>query len=83
MKKGAYFIVIAFLVPEDCMQIRGLVMSHDGHKNMEYLCKVYRVDVLQELHMVIVVVMPPWQHTCYLTKMKNPESTIPSCACAI
>ena len=36
LKKGAYFIVIAFLLTEDCMQIRGLVMSHDGHKNMEY-----------------------------------------------
>ena len=51
-------------------------MSHDGHKNMEYLCKVYKGDVLQQLHMVIVVVMPPWQHTCYLPRMKNRESTI-------
>lgn len=76
LKKRAYFIVIVFLLTEDCMQIRGLVMSHDGHKNMEYLCKVYKVDVLQELHMVIVVVMPPWQHTCYLPRMKNRESTI-------
>lgn len=33
LKKGAYFIVIVFLLAEDCVQVGGLVMSHDGHKN--------------------------------------------------
>ena len=75
MKNGVYFILIAFFVAELfkilIMQIRGLVTSQDGHKMMKNkiwnICanaksiglKFCRVDVLHELHSVIVAMMSP------------------------
>ena len=59
---------------------------------MEYLCKylVYRVDVLQELHVVIddVTIATYWLLDLYLPKMKNAlfnasEFNTLSSACAV
>jgi len=62
------------------MQIGGLVASQYGHKVMQNHkmrrtfanrkstgLKLARVDVRQELHLMIVVMMSPWQQTLYQT----------------
>ena len=61
------------------MQTRLFVMSQDGQNDvksqtMEYLgnskstgLKFCKVDVLEELHIVIVVMMSPYQLACYQT----------------
>ena len=71
MKNGIYFIVIAFWVGKSfkiwiyanwrSCDLTTWTQNYVKSQNMHYLCQyyVYRVDVLQELHIVIVVMMSP------------------------
>ena len=74
VRQELHLIIIWF------MQIRRLVTSQYAHKMMQNhkmrrTCangkfsglKLARVDVRQKLHLMIVVMMSPWQHTHYQT----------------